>query len=81
MVSASIPWVARMYATSIGWLKYGSPDFRFCPSCAFFESSYAFVIISRFAFEFDFLASARMVFKETIQMSISSDGYFFNIFR
>lgn len=37
MVTASSLCSARMKATDTGWTRYGSPDLRRCPLCAFHE--------------------------------------------
>ena len=34
-VVVSMPISAAMVATASGWVMYGSPDFRFTPSCSF----------------------------------------------
>ena len=39
IVSSSRRRSVRMPATSIGWLKYGSPLARFCDPCAFIEKT------------------------------------------
>ena len=34
---------ANIFATAIGWIIYGSPDFLNTPACADFANSYAFI--------------------------------------
>ena len=49
IVAPSIIRSASVVATRTGWMKYGSPDLRFWPSCAFSAKCHALSTSSAFS--------------------------------